>query len=316
MSGKEMLDWTRIATFVPASSISKLQKEQKGGDRWQLDRVWRSGAVPWDLSDRELLPETMMRIVFITFSSSLVPLMVGLCRSNPYEFQFSGLRRNRIDDLGISSPSLWPTEPRLHVRSKKETKDFIRTMMGWGAQQWPTKQRRKQAAKGTWPVMICWCTMNAGEGKILVRTSASIHSAVCAQGCELDRGGEDEFTHEIMLVPGNCDANQHQSIPAHSWVHQWSHGSSQLIQYVTEVRHNVLSGKHLFLSRKLRILDELRIRPNKIGSRYRNKICEVPTMPFLGAVSLKAQLKKKWWQKEMAVEVQKRRMNKCWNDGI
>jgi len=27
-----------------------------------------------------------------------------------------GFRRNRTDDLEITSPSLWPTEPRLHVR--------------------------------------------------------------------------------------------------------------------------------------------------------------------------------------------------------
>ena len=28
-----------------------------------------------------------------------------------------GFRRNRTDDLGINSPSLWPIEPRFHVRS-------------------------------------------------------------------------------------------------------------------------------------------------------------------------------------------------------
>ena len=58
----------------------------------------------------------MMMIVFITFNSSLVPLIEGLCSSNPWEFEFSDFRRNRTDDLGINSPSLWPTELRLHVR--------------------------------------------------------------------------------------------------------------------------------------------------------------------------------------------------------
>ena len=60
----------------------------------------------------------MMMIAFITFKSSLVPLFEGLWSSNSWEFEVSGFRRNRTDDLGIDSPSLWPTEPRAHVRSK------------------------------------------------------------------------------------------------------------------------------------------------------------------------------------------------------
>ena len=40
-----------------------------------------------------------------------------LSSSNPWKFEFSGFRRNRTDDLGIMSLSLWPTGPRLHVRS-------------------------------------------------------------------------------------------------------------------------------------------------------------------------------------------------------
>ena len=58
----------------------------------------------------------MMMIAFITFKSSLVPVFEGLWSSNSWEFELSGFRRNRTDDLGIDSPSLWPTEPRLHVR--------------------------------------------------------------------------------------------------------------------------------------------------------------------------------------------------------
>ena len=45
-----------------------------------------------------------MKVAFITFKSSLVPLIEGLCSSNPCEFVFSGFRRNRTDDLGINLP--------------------------------------------------------------------------------------------------------------------------------------------------------------------------------------------------------------------
>ena len=62
-------------------------------------------------------------IAFITFKSSLVPLFEGLWCSNSWEIELSGFRRNRTDDLGIDSPLLWPTEPRLHVRSSL-TEDF------------------------------------------------------------------------------------------------------------------------------------------------------------------------------------------------
>ena len=71
----------------------------------------------------------MMMIAFITFKSSLVPLFEGLWSSNAWEFELSGFSRNRTDDLGIDSPSLWPTEPRLHVRSlimsNKKLNDII-----------------------------------------------------------------------------------------------------------------------------------------------------------------------------------------------
>ena len=56
----------------------------------------------------------MMMIIFITFNSTLVPLLEGLYSSNPWDFEFQGFGRNRTDDLEINSPSLWPTEPRLH----------------------------------------------------------------------------------------------------------------------------------------------------------------------------------------------------------
>jgi len=55
-------------------------------------------------------------IDFIIFESSLVSMIEGLCSSNPWEIAFWGSRRNRNDDLWIKGPSLWSTEPRLHVR--------------------------------------------------------------------------------------------------------------------------------------------------------------------------------------------------------
>ena len=48
----------------------------------------------------------MMMIAFITFNSSLVPLIEGLCSPDPWKFELSGFRRNRTDDLGINSPLL------------------------------------------------------------------------------------------------------------------------------------------------------------------------------------------------------------------
>ena len=54
---------------------------------------------------------------FITCNSSLVLSIEGLCSSNSWEFEFSCFRWDQTDDLGINSPSLRPTEPRLHVRS-------------------------------------------------------------------------------------------------------------------------------------------------------------------------------------------------------
>ena len=47
----------------------------------------------------------MMVITFITLNISLLPLIESLCSSNPWEFEFSGFRRNRTDNLGINSPS-------------------------------------------------------------------------------------------------------------------------------------------------------------------------------------------------------------------
>jgi len=49
----------------------------------------------FDLSGKEIFSnydetKSMMLIAFITFNSSLVPLLEGLCSSNQWEFEFSG----------------------------------------------------------------------------------------------------------------------------------------------------------------------------------------------------------------------------------
>ena len=40
-------------------------------------------------------------IAFVTFNSSLVPLIECLCSANPWEFEFSSFGRNQTDDLRI-----------------------------------------------------------------------------------------------------------------------------------------------------------------------------------------------------------------------
>jgi len=69
-----------------------------------------------------------LRLLHYYFKSSWAPLIESLCSSNPCEFDYSIFRRNRTDDLGMYSNLLWPTEPRLHVRSyqiagKKKSKE-------------------------------------------------------------------------------------------------------------------------------------------------------------------------------------------------
>ena len=49
---------------------------------------------------------------------------------------FSGFRRNRTDDLWINSPSLWPSEPRLHVRSEINPKHAVFCGHSWQASSW------------------------------------------------------------------------------------------------------------------------------------------------------------------------------------
>ena len=68
-----------------------------------------------------------LMIAFITCKSSLVPLLEGLCTSNPCRFEFSvflSFCRNRTDDLRINSPALWPTELVLHRFGCKKSYDF------------------------------------------------------------------------------------------------------------------------------------------------------------------------------------------------
>ena len=68
----------------------------------EKDSVMLGASVRIQFTDLTLI----IMLAFITFNSSLVPLIGGLYGSNPWKFEFSGLRRNRTDDLGINSPSL------------------------------------------------------------------------------------------------------------------------------------------------------------------------------------------------------------------
>ena len=78
-----------------------------------------------DVTNLRLQPLTslMMMFALITFNShgGLAPMIQSLCSSNPWEFESRRLRHNRTDNIRINSPSLWLTEPRLHVRSIKTT---------------------------------------------------------------------------------------------------------------------------------------------------------------------------------------------------
>ena len=103
----------------------------------------------------------MMMIVFIACYSSLVILFEGLCSSNPLEFELSGFRRNWINEIGIDSPLLWPTEPRLHVRynnSVQRRKDFH--------DGFRSSDHRSERLKDIW-VHDCLCiygfTLTTGE---------------------------------------------------------------------------------------------------------------------------------------------------------
>ena len=87
--------------------LTMLTKTQK--------RTQKAGASNRSLHVLEIHDEWIL-ITFITYNSSLVPLLEGLCRSNPCRFGFSVLSfcRNRTNHLGINSPALWPTELVLH----------------------------------------------------------------------------------------------------------------------------------------------------------------------------------------------------------
>jgi len=66
-----------------------------------------------------------MMMVFMTFNSSLVPLIEGLCSSNPCEFEFSGFRRNRTDDrVGCKRSGFSPGAAAHHSPSARVYTDW------------------------------------------------------------------------------------------------------------------------------------------------------------------------------------------------
>ena len=140
-----MIDWCCFYYFVRNSigfRVSRISSrtpfyELETRERDHQIRDWNrleSNTVRHDQdSPNKPLNDTMMMIAFITFKSSLVPLFEGLWTSNSWEFELSGFRRNRTDDLGIDSPSLWPTEPRLHVSKKLSSYRNLWSMTTVGA---------------------------------------------------------------------------------------------------------------------------------------------------------------------------------------
>ena len=95
--------------IVHNSSISKLYFEfmyKVNHKNSEKSRWWWLLLLLWTVVEKERKKE------------SLVSFTEGSWSSNPWQLEFSGFRRNRTDDLGIDSPSLWPTEPRLHMKSK------------------------------------------------------------------------------------------------------------------------------------------------------------------------------------------------------
>ena len=108
----------------------------------------------------------MMTIAFIIFSSSSVPLIEGLCYSNPQEFEFSSFRRNWAYDLGIDSPSLWPTEPRLHLR-------FIPALGTW-----PAQRLRQHGKKMIEVHVFTFCVHNLAHRSLGLLATCSVVAVV------------------------------------------------------------------------------------------------------------------------------------------
>ena len=60
------------------------------------------------------------------------------------------------------------------IGRQSSEKNYENAALKVSAQNSTPKQRRRQVAKGAWPVMICRCQKNASDGKLLVRASATI----------------------------------------------------------------------------------------------------------------------------------------------
>jgi len=60
----------------------------------------------------------IVMMALITFNNSLVPLIEGLCSSNPCEIEFSGFWTESNRRLRDKFSLIWPTKSRLQVRSE------------------------------------------------------------------------------------------------------------------------------------------------------------------------------------------------------
>ena len=96
----------------------------------------------------------MMISALITFNSSFVRLIEGLCSTNPWEFGSSG---NWTVDLGINSPSLWPTEPRLQVNHTWSSSQWAQIIITRTLRHWKFQEMKKWSARD----VVSWYKISA-----------------------------------------------------------------------------------------------------------------------------------------------------------
>ena len=124
---------------------------QLRGELWDQTTLSKHFLVPVVGSLGVATRSGMMMVAFITFNSSLVLLIEGLCTSNPWEFQFSGFKRNR-----------W---------IYSEGSEFLRRVggeVGISGLEWTNKHTNKPYDLERWPVnksdsFGCLARMNTSE---------------------------------------------------------------------------------------------------------------------------------------------------------
>ena len=118
---------TTIVECLVVSSLKQCWKQYPERVKLRLDAVALAIAAaailfPWVLAYLHALTSAFLYcwiVAFITWNSNLLPLLKGLCSSNPCRFELTvfflmGVCRNWTDDLVIDSPALWPPVLVLH----------------------------------------------------------------------------------------------------------------------------------------------------------------------------------------------------------